>query len=139
MSRYAFSGSRDQRDTCIPQIILGGLFLWQKKFREKITIIHADANGVDTVVERIATDLGLEREKFEADWDRFGKTAGHRRNQRMINVGDPNIAFCLKNDFGRKRGVGGKIIGGTEDFARRCLEADIPVYLIKQLDWEDLA
>jgi hypothetical protein len=136
--RYAFSGSRHQKDSYIPQLLLYGMMFWQRQTKEKTTIICGDATGVDSTVEVIAKDLGFDCNKFVADWGAKGNKAGPLRNQRMINEGDPKVGFCIKNDFGKNRYPNGRMKGGTEDFARRCIEADIPVFLIKQLTLKDV-
>jgi hypothetical protein len=48
-----------------------------------ITIISGGARGADAIGERIAKHNGLSLEVYKADWDKYGKSAGYKRNQQM--------------------------------------------------------
>lgn len=51
-------------------------------------IISGGARGVDTSAERMAKYFLLPFEEFPANWDKFGKSAGYRRNALMAENGD---------------------------------------------------
>ncbi len=51
----------------------------------KLTILTGDARGVDSMGNKFAVEHGFDLVKFPADWDRFGKSAGYRRNYWMFN------------------------------------------------------
>ena len=57
------------------------------------TVISGTARGVDQMGERWATEQGLPIERFPADWDTYGKSAGYRRNAEMAKNADALIAF----------------------------------------------
>jgi hypothetical protein len=61
-----------------------------KEFRrEDISfLVHGAARGIDISGRDWAIGRGIHHEPFPADWDRFGKRAGHYRNEEMAN-------FCL--------------------------------------------
>ena len=46
-------------------------------------IITGHARGADMLAERYAQERGLENISMPADWDRYGKSAGYRRNEEM--------------------------------------------------------
>lgn len=48
-------------------------------------IIHGAARGADSLAANIARDLGLQVEGYPADWDKYGKSAGYRRNIEMLS------------------------------------------------------
>lgn len=84
--------------------------------RDKIDVlIHGGARGADTLCAQVADELGITTVEYPADWKAHGRGAGPRRNQQMIDEGQPDL--CLAYPGGR----------GTADMVRRCKKADIPV------------
>lgn len=70
---------------------------------EAVTLVHGDARGAD----RIAADIGrtwrLQLEPHPADWDRYGRAAGHRRNAEMVTLGaDVLLAFPIGRSPGTR-------------------------------------
>lgn len=43
-------------------------------------IVHGDARGIDRTAKQLALARGLKEEAHPADWVRYGKSAGIRRN-----------------------------------------------------------
>src|SRR5688572_23745979 len=68
-------------------------------------IISGGARGVDTIAEVAAESLGLKTMIFPAEWQRYGKSAGHRRNALMVAAADKVVCFW----DGRSRGTKGSI------------------------------
>jgi hypothetical protein len=58
-----------------------------------ITVISGRAKGADSLGEKYAIENGFEILKYPADWDRYGKSAGYKRNQQMAEIADGLIAF----------------------------------------------
>jgi predicted Rossmann fold nucleotide-binding protein DprA/Smf involved in DNA uptake len=58
-----------------------------------IEVVSGGARGADAVGEEYAVSRGLNIRVFEADWDKYGKSAGYRRNAEMANYGNALIAF----------------------------------------------
>ncbi|MDD4051129.1 MAG: DUF2493 domain-containing protein [candidate division Zixibacteria bacterium] len=56
-------------------------------------IVSGGARGVDALGERYAREHGLPCTRFPADWSRYGRSAGPRRNREMAAYGDFLIAF----------------------------------------------
>lgn len=50
---------------------------------ESVCIVSGGARGADALAERYAIDHDLALRVFPADWNRFGKSAGYRRNREM--------------------------------------------------------
>ena len=46
-------------------------------------VIHGGARGIDTAAHQWAVEQGIPVDVFPADWDRYGKAAGMRRNADM--------------------------------------------------------
>jgi hypothetical protein len=51
------------------------------------------ARGADLLGHRFATEHDFLILEYPADWDRFGKSAGHRRNAEMGKNADALVAF----------------------------------------------
>ena len=82
------------------------------------TVIHGAARGADTLADQWAHSRNVPVEAFpvsSADWRRFGKVAGHLRNQRMLKEGAPNEVVAFP---------GG---AGTADMIHRARAAKLPV------------
>jgi len=83
------------------------------------TIVHGDARGADRLAEAAARRLGLATEAHPANWARYGKSAGPRRNAEMVALGaDLCLAYRLE---GPSR--------GTDDMVGRCRSHGILVRL----------
>ena len=48
-------------------------------------VVSGTARGVDHLGERYAEQEGLPLRRFPADWARYGRSAGYRRNEAMID------------------------------------------------------
>lgn len=55
-------------------------------------VVSGGARGVDRLGEIFAEKNGLPVKVFPADWIRFGKSAGHRRNREMAQYADALVA-----------------------------------------------
>lgn len=72
-------------------------------------IVSGGAPGVDLIAEKLADELGLQKEIYHADWNnlsepdaliktnKYGKKydarAGHRRNSQIVQAADKIVAF----------------------------------------------
>lgn len=56
-----------------------------------ITLVHGDCDkGVDRHAGAVADHLGMRVHKMPADWKRYGKSAGYKRNAQMVEA----VARC---------------------------------------------
>jgi hypothetical protein len=78
-------------------------------------VIHGDAAGADRVAGAIAEKWELEVWKFPANWARYGKSAGPRRNYQMLQEGRPTHVLAFP---------GGR---GTEDMCKQASKAGLTV------------
>ena len=67
-----------------------------------IIIVSGTAKGADKLGERYAQYKGFEIAQFPADWDKFGKSAGYKRNEQMALYSDALIAFWDGSSKGTK-------------------------------------
>ena len=79
-------------------------------------IIHGGAKGADSMSGKWGNDMGFDVHIFPANWDKYGKSAGFKRNQQMLDTKpDGVIAF-----------PGGK---GTAHTVREAKRMGITVWL----------
>lgn len=67
-----------------------------------IVIVSGCARGADAIGERYAKENGFKVEKYPADWERYGRSAGPRRNKQMAEVCDYVICFWDGKSKGTK-------------------------------------
>lgn len=77
-------------------------YLREKRKEYNIIIISGGARGADTLGEKYAQEEGFSLEVFPANWNKFGKSAGFRRNEQMAEVADALIAFWDGKSHGTK-------------------------------------
>lgn len=61
--------------------------------KKEVIIISGGAKGADTLGQQYAKLRNLPCEIYMADWDRFGKSAGYRRNEQMAEIADAAVVF----------------------------------------------
>lgn len=76
----------------------------QYKVRQgyEIVIISGGATGADSLGERYARERDYCVERYPAEWDKYGLSAGYRRNTEMAKVADALIAFWNGSSKGTK-------------------------------------
>lgn len=119
--RFLITGCRNWKCTEVAEWVVGSLL---KKYGPEITLVHGMAPGVDTTFASVCRLKGIPDEPHPADWDAYGKAAGPRRNQEMVDAG-AMFAVAVHRDLQNSRGTG--------DCVRRCLGAGIPVYHVDNL------
>lgn len=77
-------------------------FLSEKKKTHQLIVVSGHATGADSLGERYAKENDLQCELHPADWDRFGKSAGPKRNAEMAEVANALIAFWDGQSRGTK-------------------------------------
>ena len=60
---------------------------------EQVIIVSGAANGADKLGERFAAENSYSILRFPADWNKFGKSAGYRRNVEMAEKATHCIIF----------------------------------------------
>lgn len=70
-----------------------------------IVIISGCAFGADTLGEKYAMEKNYYLDKHPADWDKYGKSAGYRRNKEMVDIASAAICFWDGKSKGTKHTI----------------------------------
>lgn len=96
--------------------------------RDKHWVLVGDARGADAMVRRRLEQIGATNKTvFEADWATEGRSAGHKRNARMIAEADTLVAFFAPGDR----------TPGTSSAVRMALAKGIPVRIYHEGKWSN--
>ena len=68
-----------------------------------VIVMSGSGGGADRLGEQYAKERELELEVYPANWDRYGKSAGYKRNVQMADVGNALIAF--RSSYSDNRGT----------------------------------
>ena len=90
-----FSNYKLLKETC-------NSVLREKKKTHNVVIVSGHAKGADMAGEQYANEESLDLEIFPADWKKYGKSAGFRRNEQMAEFADALIAFWDGKSHGTK-------------------------------------
>lgn len=72
---------------------------------EGVTVISGGAAGVDTFGVLLAARRGLAVEQIPAEWDKYGKSAGYRRNVDLVEAADFVVAFSYQRSKGTEHTI----------------------------------
>ena len=61
--------------------------------QKDIQIVCGEARGADSLGRRYAEERGYTILSYPANWEKYGKSAGFRRNEQMAQVADALVAF----------------------------------------------
>ncbi len=67
-----------------------------------LVFVSGGCRGADMLGERYAKENGFKVERYLADWDKYGKSAGPKRNKHMAEIGDYIICFWDGQSRGTK-------------------------------------
>jgi hypothetical protein len=117
--KYIIAGSRDFTDFELLERVLNEF--------EISEIVCGGARGADLLGKEYAEKYNIPVKMFPADWERYGKGAGHRRNLEMAEYADVLIAFWDGNSTGTAHMI--------KEAHRRKLYTAVVKYNIQTEDW----
>ena len=85
----------------------------------EIVIISGVARGADSLGEKYAKERGYKIDSYPANWNKYGKSAGYRRNKEMVDIASAAICFW----DGKSK--------GTKHTIDLCKEKGIPIKIVK--------
>lgn len=94
-----------------------------EKYPHESVIIHGGCRGADQIAGNVARELKMKEEVYNAEWGKYGRSAGPIRNQKMIDDGKPDLILAFHEDM--------KSSKGTLDMVKRGSNHRIPVKLFK--------
>jgi hypothetical protein len=109
-------GSRNWTDT-------SRIHLELSKYPKGSTLVHGGCRGADLEAENVAYDLEFNVKRYDADWNKYGKSAGPKRNQEMIDKEGPfDLVLAFHEDLEASK--------GTKDMVGRCMKYGFRVKII---------
>lgn len=99
MFRVIIAGGRDFADYDMLSRVMDQLL---KNVTSDIMVVCGMARGADTLGERYAIERGYQVSYYPAEWDKYGKSAGYIRNEKMAQNADALVAFWDGNSRGTK-------------------------------------
>jgi len=85
-------------------------------------VVDGAARGADSLGHAAALELGLQTERFPANWTRYGRGAGPIRNQQMLD-GGLDLVMAFHDDLAHSK--------GTAHMVRIARKAGIAVRVIR--------
>lgn len=101
--RVLVTGSRDWVDRMSLYAMLAKIH----SEHEGMVVVHGDCpTGADRMAQDWADLMGVEAERYPANWDKHGRAAGPIRNRRMVKS-KPKPVLCLAFIRNGSRGATG--------------------------------
>ena len=93
------------------------------KYKE-IKIVEGECpyGGADECARRAANECEVPHAGYPAQWKKYGKAAGPKRNQQMIDEEKPEICIAFHSDIENSK--------GTKDMITRAKDQGIETYVI---------
>ncbi len=78
----------------------------KQQTKEKITVIEGGAKGADILARKSCKELEIEFKEYKANWKKYGKYAGPKRNQKMLDD-NPDIkkVVAFHEDLEKSKGT----------------------------------
>ena len=124
-NRVIIAGSREFTDQTRLNKVCRWIFKTARIPVSGTTIISGTCRGTDKMGEEYAREEGMAVARFPADWSRYGKMAGPRRNGEMAR-------------YAMKKGCNGVLIAflradsrGTKNMIDTALKMKLETYVVK--------
>ena len=101
MNKIIIAGGRDFNDYELLKKEASE-FLFEIENGEAIQIVSGGAKGVDSMGETFAKEYNLDLILFPADWKKFGRAAGPKRNAQMAEYATHLLSFWNGESKGTK-------------------------------------
>lgn len=98
--KLAVVGSRD-----FPHLWMVDQYLDREVSDNELIIVSGGAKGVDSWAERWANYFEIRTKIFFPDWDKYGKSAGFKRNIHIVDYADQVVAFQFNESMGTQHTI----------------------------------
>ena len=85
-------------------------------------IIQGGAKGADQCAKDYAEKMEIPFLTYTAEWSRYGRAAGPKRNQRMLEEGRPDLVVAAHTNLEKSK--------GTKDMVTRAKKFGVRVLLV---------
>ena len=89
-THVAIVGSRTFADTALIERVVNR---WLDRTQNNLVIVSGGAKGADIAGERAAKAIGIPTIIHLPEWEKYGKSAGFKRNDLIVRDADVVIAF----------------------------------------------
>lgn len=110
-------GGRDYSDRGMVYGVLDGML----HAHGTLVIVQGGAKGADALARKWAAENGCNTITYAATWDKYGKSAGPKRNQAMLDCEKPDVIVAFP---------GGT---GTADMTSRARKAGVRIVQIAEV------
>ncbi|MFS8160447.1 MAG: SLOG family protein [Candidatus Roizmanbacteria bacterium] len=117
--RLGIVGSRDFHDYEKFLRIIACIDRKYNVLQDVVEIVSGGADGVDTLAERFAKDMGLKFKPYHADWKKLGNKAGPIRNTKIVKRIHLIIALPKMTEGQYSRGTRDSINKATKS-GKKC-------------------
>lgn len=105
-SRVIIAGSRDYDNYKIFSAIVNMIFNDSYTVNDRVEIVSGGCSGPDIMGERYAHENDIECVTFPAEWKKYGRSAGIKRNNQMIQyASNSNIPTLIAFWNGKSKGT----------------------------------
>jgi hypothetical protein len=81
------------------------IFIFLSSLSKESVVIEGGARGADSWAAVAAKVLGLKVIEYIADWNTYGRSAGPRRNQQMLDEGRPDLVVAFHDNLEASKGT----------------------------------
>lgn len=99
MFRVIIAGGRDFMDYDLLEKTMDKLLV---NVTDQVVVVCGMARGADSLGEKYAMQNGYTIHYYPAEWEKYGKSAGYRRNEQMAQNADALVAFWDGKSRGTK-------------------------------------
>lgn len=118
-TRIIVAGSREFTDYSLLKKNINNII----KNYSNVEIVSGTARGVDRLGEKYAREHMVDLKRFPADWNRYGKSAGYRRNEEMAQYSSQEKGVLIAFWDGQSK--------GTNHMINIAKEYDLEIHIIK--------
>lgn len=93
--------------------------------KSNVTIVSGTANGADKLGERFAREFSLNLKRFPANWDKYGKSAGYKRNAQMAKYASDSLSKKVLIAFWDGKS------SGTKHMINLAKERNLEVHIVR--------